>query len=186
VGWATLGIASLLLITSCGGDDKTTDSPSSGEVVTTTVPPSAPAVTTPDPCGLVTVEEVSAALGSPIGTPEGTTLSPPIGGRSCLFSNTDAPPVKTFQIVVRTDADLAKSLREAGQSVEKLFDDTKNLSQPVEEVDLGDRAYRSTRGYSVLVHGVSLETNLGLNSDPSAEAEAALTDLTQKVVARLR
>ena len=70
--------------------------------------------------------------------------------------------------------------------MEKLYNDTKNLSQGVEDVSgLGDEAYKTAGGYFVLKGGVSLETNLGLNADPSPEAVAALETLTEKAVARL-
>lgn len=186
---AGIALAALLTLAACGGgDDKTTadPTPSGGAVTTVSTGGKTPAAATPDPCALVTVEEVSAALGSPIETPQGTDLSPPIGGRTCLFTNTDAPPIKTFQVVVRTDADFAKALRDNGQTVGKLFDDTKNLAGDATDVSgLGDRAYQTARGYSVLKGGVSLETNLGLNSDPSPAAVAALQALTEKAVARL-
>ncbi|MEA2901144.1 MAG: hypothetical protein QOH36_1031 [Actinomycetota bacterium] len=134
----------------------------------------------------MTVEEVSAALGSPIEAPEGSDMSPPIGGRTCLLINTDAPPVKTFRVVVRTDGDFAQNLRDNGQTVEKLFDDTRALTEGTEDVNgLGDRAYKTARGYFVLKDGVALETNLGLNADPSPEAVTALQTLTDKAVARL-
>jgi hypothetical protein len=191
--WGSLALAALLALAACGdGDDDTTADSTPPDGVATTVSGgsggggSTSAASTPDPCALLTVEEVSAALGSPIETPEGATMSPPIGGRTCLFINADAPPIKSFQIVVRTDGDFAENLRDNGQTVEKLFDDTKNLSDDVEEViGLGDRAYKTARGYFVLANGVSLETNLGLNADPSPEASAALTSLTEKAVSRL-
>ncbi|HVF14462.1 MAG TPA: DUF3558 family protein [Acidimicrobiales bacterium] len=186
---AGLGLAALLTFAACGGgdDDDTSDpAPSGGVATTASGGQGQAAAATPDPCTLVTVDEVSAALGSPIETPEGSTLSPPIGGRTCLFTNTDFPPIKTFQIVVRTDGDFADSLRDNGQTVEKLFEDTKNLSEGTEDVSgLGDRAYKTASAYYVLEDGVALETNLGLNSDPSPEAVAALKTLTEKAVARV-
>ena len=185
--WASLALAALLTVAACGGgdDEDAADPPTTGSVVTT--PGSqGTATATPDPCALVTVEEVSAALGSPIDAPAGSVLTPPIGGRTCLFTNTDAPPIKTFQIVARTDGDFGKSLRDNGQTVEKLFDDTKNLSDGVEEVaGLGDRAYKTAEGYFVLKDGVALDTNLGFSTDPSPTAAAALKTLTEKAVARL-
>ncbi len=191
ITWGSLALAALLTLAACGDsdDDTTAGSTPAGGAPTTVSSGSGGATSTaatPDPCALVTVEEVSAALGSPIETPEGSTMSPPIGGRTCLFINTDAPPIKTFQIVVRTDGDFAENLRDNGQTVEKLFDDTKDLTDDVEEViGLGDRAYKTARGYFVLEDGVSLETNLGLNADPSPEASAALSSLTEKAVSRL-
>jgi hypothetical protein len=187
--WVSIGLAVLLTLAACGGgdDDDAAETGDSGAVATTVAGAAGTSsLAVPDPCALVTVEEVSVALGSPVEEPEGSDLGPPIGGRTCLFINTDAPPIKTFQVVVRTDASFSESLRENGQTVEKLFDDTKNLSQDVVDVSgLGDRAYKSARGYFVLKGGVSLETNLGLNSDPSPAAVAALQTLTEKVVARL-
>ncbi len=187
--WASLACATILVLAGCGGgDDDDSADPGTTSGVATTVGGggSSSAAATPDPCTLVTVDEVSAALGSPIEAPEGTDLSPPIGGRTCLFTNTDAPPIKTFQIAVRTDGDFAQNLRDNGQTVEKLFDATKALSEGVEDVPgLGDRAYKTAFGYYVLKDGVSLETNLGLNADPSPAAIAALQTLTEKAVARL-
>ncbi|HEX7276807.1 MAG TPA: hypothetical protein VF244_05475 [Acidimicrobiales bacterium] len=189
--WASLGLAALLALTACAGgdDDEATDSTSPGGVVTTVADGAAggsTALAVPDPCALVTVEEVSAAFGSPIDPPEGSDLAPPIGGRTCLFINSDAPPIKTLQIVTRTDASIADNLRANGQTVEKLFQDTKNLTEGTEDVGgLGDQAYKTARAYHVLDGGVYLETNLGLNANPSAEAVAALQTLTEKAVARL-
>ena len=50
---------------------------------------------------------------------------------------------------------------------------------------LGDKAYKTKSAYYVLKDGVSLETNLGLNTDPSPTAIAALDTLTEKAVARI-
>jgi hypothetical protein len=179
----------LTMLAGCGGgDDEDAGGVGTGAVATTSGGgQSSPAAQTPDPCTLVTVEEVSAAIGSPVETPEGTDFGPPVGGRSCLFSNSDGPPFKSFQIVVRTDGDFAEALRDQGQTVEKLYQDTKNLIDgPVDDVTgLGQQAYKTDRGYYVLKDGVALETNLGLNADPSPEAQAALQTLTEKAVSRL-
>lgn len=188
--WASLGLAALLTLAACGGgdDEEATDSTSPGGVVTTVAGGGAGTsqLAVPDPCALVTVEEVSAAFGSPIDPPEGSDLTPPIGGRTCLFINSDAPPLKTLQIVVRTDASFAENLRQSGQTVEKLYQDTKNLTEGAEDVSgLGDQAYKTGRAYFVLDGGVALETNLGFNATPSPEAVAALQTLTEKAVARL-
>ena len=188
--WASLGLTALLALSACGGgdDEEATDPTSPGGVATTVAGGAAGTsqLAVPDPCALVTVEEVSAAFDSPIDPPEGSDLAPPIGGRTCLFINSDAPPLKTLQIVVRTDASFAENLRQGGQTVEKLYQDTKNLTEGTEDVSgLGDQAYKTGRAYFVLKGGVALETNLGFNATPSPEAVAALQTLTEKAVARL-
>ncbi len=187
---AGVGLALLLVLAGCGGgDDDDADGAAAGGAVTTTadVPDNGgTSSATPDPCTLVTLDEVSAALGSPIDPPEGSDFGPPLGGRQCLFINTDPPPIKTFQVVVRSNGDFAENLRDMGQSVEKLYQDTKNLQASAEDVSgLGDKAYKTKSAYYVLKDGVSLETNLGLNTDPSPTAIAALDTLTEKAVARI-
>jgi Protein of unknown function (DUF3558) len=187
LGWAGVGVALVMVFGACGGDDDGNDT-SSSDGGATTAPSGQASAQTPDPCALLTVAEVSAAVGSPIGPPEGTDISPPIGGRTCLFSNTDAPPIKTVQVVVRTNGDFGQALRDQGQTVERLYQDTKTLEDAsvVEDVSgLGDRAYKTARAYYVLDDGVALEVNLGLNANPSPEAQAALKSLTEKAVARL-
>ncbi len=132
--------------------------------------------------------EVAAALGSPIDPPDGMVIPPPIGARTCLWSNSDAPPIKNVQIVVRTNGDFGEALRDQGQTVERLYDDTKKLQDAavVEDVSgLGDQAYKTRLAYYALKDGVALEINLGLNSEPSAEAQAALKTLAEKAVSQL-
>ncbi len=179
----------------CGGDDGD-DTSSAGSGTTSagaggTQSQAQGSTQTPDPCGLVTVQEVSTALGAPIGSPEPSAFGPPLGGKSCIWSNTNAPPIRTFQITVRTNADIDKRLKDQGQTVERLFDDTKNLTKQdgkiaVEDVTgLGDRAFKTPSIYYVMKKGVSLQADLGLNSDPSAQARTALQTLTEKAVARI-
>ena len=98
-----------------------------------------------------------------------------------------APPIKTVQVVVRTNGDFGQALRDQGQTVERLYDDTKKLQDAgVEDVSgLGDRAYKTARAYDVLEDGVALEVNLGLNADPSPQAQAALKSLTESAASRL-
>ena len=175
------------MVGACGGDDDGGAITPSGSGVTT-APAGQASATTPDPCTLLTVAEVSAALGSPIEPPENVAIPPPIGGRTCVFSNTDAPPIKNIQIVVRTNGDFGQAIRDQGQTVERLYDDTKRLQDAsvVEDVSgLGDRAYKIKSAYFVLKDGVALEINLGLNTDPSPQAQAALKSLAESAVSRL-
>jgi hypothetical protein len=181
-------VIALMSLSGCGGgdDDEAGGGDTGGVATGSGGSQASPAAQTPDPCALVTVEEVSAAFGSPLDPPEPTDFGPPLGGRSCLFVNSDAPPVKTLQIVVRSNGDFAETLRDQGQSVERLYEDTKNLTESKQDVaGLGDKAYKTGRSYYVLKDGVALETNLGMNANPSPEAEAALQTLTEKAVSRL-
>ncbi|MEA2703107.1 MAG: hypothetical protein QOD63_1052, partial [Actinomycetota bacterium] len=177
----------LMVLGACGGDDGDgVITPSDGGA--TTAPAGQASAKTPDPCILLTAAEVSAAVGSPIEPPDSVVIPPPIGGRTCLFSNSDAPPIKNVQIVVRTNGDFAQALRDQGQTVERLYDDSKKLQDAalVEDVGgLGDRAYKTRSAYYVLKDGVALEINLGLNTDPSPQAQAALKSLAESAVSRL-
>lgn len=182
--WAGLGFAALLGLVACGGGDAGGDggAPAGGGAAAG----GATALAVPDPCALVTVEEVSVALGSPIDPPESAEIPPPVGGRTCLFVNSDAPPVKTFQVVTRTDASFTDELRANGQTVEKLHQDTRDQTEGATDVSgLGDQAFRTANAYYVVQRGVALETSLGLDADPSPEAQAGLRALTETAVSRL-
>lgn len=173
-----------MVFAACTDDDK--DTPSGGSEGGQ----GATAGTTPDPCSLVTVDEVSAALGSPLNPPEPSAMPPPIGGKGCLFTNSDGPPVKMFQIVVRTDADFDQQLRDLGNGVERLFEDTRNLANQGGTVTeavggLGGVAYKAPSGYYVLKNGVLMQTNIGLDADPSLQARSALQSLTERAYSRL-
>lgn len=187
LGWAGVGFAAAMVLGACGGGGGSsgTDTSSSGSGATAAgIEGSSD---TPDPCTLLTVAEVSAALESPIEPPDGRVLTSWVGGRQCLFS-TGGLPIKMVQIEVRTNGDFNTRLRAQGQSVDRLYDDTKNFvdAANVEDVSgLGDRAYRTAGTYRVLKDGVALEVNLGLDTDPSPQDQAGLRSLVEVAVSRL-
>lgn len=143
----------------------------------------------PDPCALVSKDEVSEAYGSPMEDPELTDLDAPVGGKQCLLSNTDAPPIKQFSIVTRVSSDFSGPLED--QTVDKLFDDTRNFlgdnesgNAPEDITGLGDRAFKVGNNFYILKDGVYLEVSSGLTGG-SEESEAAVRSLAEKAVSRL-
>lgn len=93
-----------------------------------------------DVCSLVTTADLEEAFGSPFDEGEATHQEQ-TGGDQCVWSNSDAPPVKVVSITLLREGHLSEMFADNGVTVQSLYEDTKGYSPDAEPVDLGDDAY---------------------------------------------
>lgn len=102
-----------------------------------------------DVCALVSAEDLQELFGSPF-DPGELVHHDQTGGDQCTWSNTDAPPVKVISLTVLREGHLSEMFTANDYSLEDLFEETKGYATDVEELDLGDQAYRAGSQVSVL------------------------------------
>lgn len=179
-----LAVAALLLGSACSGGS-TTAAPSSPASVS----PSPSAASTPEsttaalgPCDLLTTAEVSAALGVQVSDGKATDQGPPLGGHECFWA-TPAPPILTFQVVLRTSPDLAASGQRTSdlyQSTVAAFTTTQGLS-PVSGI--ADSATIGAEYAYVLKGDVYLTAAIGARGQ--VDEATALLGLTKSAAGKL-
>jgi hypothetical protein len=161
----------------CGGDDSEGDA---GPDETSDAPsPDSEEPTELDVCGLLSAADLKAALSSPFddGDP---THQEETGADQCVWSNTDAPPVKVFSVTVLREGHLSEAFEEGGVTVASLHEDTKAAMSDVEELDLGDDSYLS--GTTLVVLDGDAEYTFTTVFGDSSEAIAGLKRLAKRVV----
>jgi hypothetical protein len=178
----TLLAGSLLVLslTACGGDDSGGGSAQDGSGDDSGSEEGGDAGSEEvDVCGLITTADLEEAFGSPFDEGEATHQEQ-TGGDQCVWSNTDAPPVKVFSITLLREGHLSDAFEGADVTVQSLYEDTKSYSPEAEEVDLGDDAYLSGSLLEVLDGDdyYSFSTTTG----DSAEAIEGMRSLAEKVV----
>jgi hypothetical protein len=143
-----------------------------------------------DPCSLLTVDEVGAALQAPVlepaAGPQGN-LPNPLGQRTCTWSTQDSPPRSMSISVVTTDSAQAGGALGGSYSAERLFEDTKQLVEGLEPVaDVGDDAYLgSVAGVQMSVLEGDVYLSVGVPFGTSEADLAAVRALTPVAVSRL-
>lgn len=131
-----------------------------------------------DVCSLITPADLEEAFGSPFDEGEATHHEQ-TGGDQCVWSNTDAPPVKVFSLSLMREGHLSEGFEEAGVTVQSLYEDTKGYSADAEEVDLGDDAYVSWPLLEVLDGDNYYSFS---STGTSAEAIEGTMSLAEKVI----
>jgi len=140
-----------LAVTGCGGSDdkdkgstdKSTTSDNGDDKDTSSSEPL-------DVCALITTADLQKQFGSPFDEGE-LTHQEQTGGDQCVWSNSDAPPVKTFSITVMRADSLEGAIAASGISLEELYEQTKDAYPDAEEIDgLGDDAFISGSEIQVL------------------------------------
>lgn len=146
---ATLAVAALLL-SGCGSDDdKSADgAPSSGPAAEESNSSGAAAGPL-DACTLLTPADLKQAFGSPFNEGD-LTHQDQTGGDQCVWTNEDAPPVKTFSITVLRQGSLEGAIKSSGLSVSELHAQTKAVYPDAVPIDLGDDAYLAETELAVL------------------------------------
>jgi hypothetical protein len=133
-----------------------------------------------DVCALITTADLEEAFGSPFAEGE-FTHQEQTGGDQCVWSNTDAPPVKVFSVTVIRDGHLSEGFEGAGVTAESLHEDTKELTPNTEAVDgLGDYAFLAGTQLAVL-DGGSYWTFSTTTGD-SPEAIAGMKSLAEQII----
>lgn len=159
-----------LALTGCGSDSdkESNDSPSTSSGAEPL-----------DTCTLLTAADLQKVFASPFDDGE-LTHQEQTGGDQCVWTNKDAPPVKTFSITVLRQDALGGAFKSAGVKVSELHQQGKDLMPDAEEIDLGDDAYLAGTTLAVLDGDTqySFSTFLGT----SDEALAGLKALAAQVV----
>ncbi len=176
-------VFSVLALSACGGGSTPA---ATSTVASTGRPPVAQSSTaaspTPGACSLLTAAQVSAAVGATVGAGRPSTLPAPLGGRSCILA-TASVPVRTFQVTLRTSADITV----AGQSPSVLY--AESVAQAAASQGLvvvagvGDKAEIGRSRAFVLKGDTYMTTDVGFGT--SATAHAALVTLTTAAAAKL-
>jgi hypothetical protein len=177
------------LTSACGGDDDSADAGASSETDAGDDSSDTDdggddgddAGDTPNPCELITLAEMETAFG--FAWSEGEYSPPDIAPiASCSWSDADpGMPAKVVSLSIGTDAGFEDKF---GQSVKKVYEDTKALVEPgdilEDDLGLGDDSYRTDGGIYVLDGDTSYTfSTLGGLSD---EAAAGLRAMATKVV----
>ncbi len=203
-GWFVLGFRSMrltavfsglfltfaLALTGCGGDDSDGDSGSDDTDSSASADPGdSPDDESEDSgdgsdddvldvCGMVSTADLEELFASPFDEGE-FTHQEQTGGDQCVWSNSDAPPVKIISISVLRQDHLSEAFESGGVTVQSLFEDTKGYMTDVEELDLGDSSYLSGSQISVL--DADSLTDISV-SGTSPEAIAGLRSLAEQVI----
>jgi hypothetical protein len=154
-----------LALTGCGGDgdDKKTTGSSSTKDDNSDASSSEPL----DVCKLITTADLQKQFGSPFDEGE-LTHQEQTGGDQCVWTNSDAPPVKTFSITVLRQDALGGAIKKSGLSVEELFDQTKAAYPDAQDYDLGDKAFISGSEIQVLEGETSYSFSTFLGTSDTA------------------
>jgi hypothetical protein len=176
--------AATVLLAGCGGDTPDAAPGAGSTTAAGTTTTSAPAAGPADACALLTDAEVAAALGG-TAKAEASTSGEPLNSRLCTWSTATTPP-RTFTITVNTTAALGEALRKNGMTARSMFDSAKTAyaSQSPEPLPgVGDEAV--VVGSSVLAVKGDFYVQTTTAFGDSAQAKAALRDLSAKAVAKL-
>lgn len=182
----TLGAAALGLA-ACGGDDESeADGSPAVEApaeATEAMPEEEPTAAEEaagdsgeiDACGLLTKEEVEAALGASVGDPVPDPSPPPFYGCSYEAPSPGFEQV-SYYVIIWDDEEAALAS----------FQQDIDINDYPEVSGIGDRAYDARPAFGLTVFKGKYELSLDIFSDIEDEAEwAAIKDLAAKAVDRL-
>ncbi len=133
-------------------------------------------------CGLLTQEEAEVLLGEPVKGPELKETKNPLGQKMCLYSTVSSS--RLIQISVIRTADMAPKIRKQGQSASKIYRTTKEMLDPMEQVEgVGDDACWGTPGLHILKGAIYVLVSVG---NTSKRENLELTRrIAEKVLPRL-
>ena len=131
-----------------------------------------------DVCAVVSAADLESLFGSPFDEGEATHHEQ-TGGDQCVWSNTDAPPVKVVSVALQRDGHFPEGFGGGDYTVKQLHEETKEYATDVEELDLGDDAYLSGSQIAVLDGDSSWTISI---TGTSPEAIDGLKQLAEQVV----
>jgi hypothetical protein len=165
----------ILLASACGGSG-------------TASAPSAPTTSSEqlfDLQTLLTRAEAEAALGEPVGEPELTEASGPLGQARVYYPALDARSARFVQLAVVRDGWVSEPLRARGYGAARLFAETRTgLADGLPVAGVGDEAFWGTNGLHVLDDDVYLTISVGNTNRP--ENLDLAKGIAVTVVSRLR
>jgi hypothetical protein len=111
------------------------------------------------PCGLLTKEEAETLIGEPVRNLEQKDTKNPLGQKMCLYHTASS---RLIQISIIRTADMEPGIRKNGQSASKVYRTTKEMLDPVAQVQgLGDDACWGTPGLHILKGEVYVLVSVG-------------------------
>lgn len=135
------------------------------------------------PCDLLSAAEVAKAIGAQQVKAELTDHGPPLGAKQCVWSN-DTVPVRTYSLSVQRTADMAQTLRDAGQTATSLYENSKPIyTDGVPIAGIGDDAVISKSTIIARKGDVFIQASTFFGT--SADAIAALKALTTQAIAKI-
>lgn len=182
----TTGLTGALLVlalaaSGCGGSGtKAQGSTGSGKPSPArTSSPTAQATGPLDVCALLTPADLQRAFAAAFdaGAPSHQDQT---GADQCVWTGTDAPPVRTFSVTVLRQGSIAGALKDSGMGVQELHASAKAALGNVEKVDLGDDAYLS--GTTLAVLKGDTEYTFSTAFGTGAQAVSGMKELAAKVV----
>lgn len=183
--------ATAVLSVACGGNDNGSKAPDSNDSVATVekkvddVKANDAKDLPLDPCKLLTLDEVSAAIGTPANDGKaGGMKDSPIGQAICTWSGKGDTAFNALLISVERTKDFAKQLKDQGYTAQKLYDEGKKLYPDAKNVSgIGKSAFRAKNSLHVLLDGATFNVDLTMKGDAS---DAQLVEIAQKVAGRLK
>ena len=176
------GLVVLALATSgCGGAGTKAQGAAGSEKPSPsrTSSPTAGATGSLDVCGLLTPADLQRAFAAAFdaGVPSHQDQT---GADQCVWTTTDAPPVRTFTVTVLRQASIAGALKDSGMGVKELHASARAALGTVENIDLGDDAYLSGTTLAVLKGDAEYTFSTALGA--GAQAVGGMKQLAAKVV----
>jgi hypothetical protein len=174
----------VLAVSACGGDsgasaDASQNPTSEGPATEPGSPSASGAATSSGPldvCSLLTPDDLQQAFGSSFGAGE-RSHQDQTGADQCVWSSTSGPPVRTFSITVLRQGSIAGALEDSGMGVKELHASARAAMGPVEQVDLGEDAYRSGGTLAVLDGDSEYTFSDSAGSDAVAGIEAVAREV---------
>ena len=158
-----LFVSTLILFAGCGGNDQSSES-SQGKQTTTTVQATQRAADCQikEPCELITAAEAGSLIGEAV--KEGQYGEQKVVGmKKCFYEAANPDSVKFLQITVQQSAFMPPQVREAGQSPQSIFVETKKMLADgrVDLTGFGDEAFIGTGGLHMLAGDYYITVGVG-------------------------
>jgi hypothetical protein len=177
-------VVAAALVAACGANPA---AKTPGAATTTSPPASAVAALAPapDPCSLVTPDELGAAIGQPFGAPTPTQSVAPVQGHTCLFKSTGPlPAMGTVNVTVMADSDYPPGRSPGMDAVYAQFrDGARQANHGFQNLSgLGDKAYWDGLGLMVLRGHVIFDISVSASTVAGTEVKRAEQILAQQAL----
>ncbi|MBU4260505.1 MAG: hypothetical protein KKC76_01310 [Proteobacteria bacterium] len=145
-----LFVSILILFAGCGGNDQSSES-SQGKLTTVQTVQRAADCQIKEPCELITRAEAGSLIGEEVKDGQYGEQKV-VGMKKCFYEASNPDSVKFMQITVQQSAFIPPQVREAGQSPEIIFAETKKMLADgrVDLTGFGDEAFIGTGGLHML------------------------------------
>ncbi|MBU0967194.1 MAG: hypothetical protein KKA54_12545 [Proteobacteria bacterium] len=145
-----LFVSALILVAGCGGNDTSSES-SQGKQTTVQATQRAAVCQIKEPCELITGAEAGSLIGEEVKDGQYGEQKV-VGMKKCFYEAANPDSVKFLQITVQQSSFMPPEVREAGQSPQAIFAETKKMLADgrVDLAGFGDEAFIGTGGLHML------------------------------------